>query len=88
MLIGKYVIHVIDKNAGLMLNEYEGASNLDLDRMIMKQIKKIVKSDYLRKAKFNTPEKNIVKNCCENILTIEKSKAAFLDNTKIIATYC
>lgn len=86
MLINKYVIHVLDKE-GLMLNEYEGAFNLELEKMIIKQIKKIVKSDFIRKAKFNTPEKNIVKNCCENILTIEKSNDAFLENTKIIASY-
>lgn len=86
MIISKYVIHVLDKE-GLILNEHEGSFNLDLEKLFINQIKKIVKSDFIRKAKFNNAETNIVKNCCENILTIEKSKTAFLENSKVIASH-
>lgn len=87
MLVSKHIIHVIDDKSGLLLNEYEGVSNLELDRFIIKQIRKIIKSDFLRKAKFNNFEENVVKNCCENILTIEKNNKVFLENSKVIAAY-
>lgn len=87
MLVSKHIIHVIDEKSGLLLNEYEGVCNLDLEKLIIKQARKIIKSDFLRKAKFNNFEENVVKNCCKNIFTIEKNNNAFLEYSKVIATY-
>lgn len=84
MIINKYVIHVLDKNSGIILNDYEGNSNLNIDKFIQKQVKKVMKNDLLRKAKFNDYENNLVRNCCDSIIN---EKNTFLRGSKEIASY-
>lgn len=84
MIINKYVIHVLDKTSGIVLNDYEGNFNLNIDKFIQKQVKKVMKNDLLRKAKFNDYENNLVRNCCDSIMN---DKNTFLRGSKEIASY-
>lgn len=80
MLINRYVIHVLDKN-NLILNDFECKNNLSAEDFINKQIKKVLNSDYLRKAKFNE-EENLVRNVSSNMVYSE----FFLNGSKEIAS--
>lgn len=83
MIIHKYIAHVLDKNTeSLILNDFEGRINPDVDKFLSKTIRKVVKNDYLRKAKFKNYENNEIKNLCEAIIYDERM---FLENSKKIA---
>lgn len=84
LLVHRYVIHVLDKNTDIILNDFEGKCNLSIDKFIQKQVKRIMKNELLRKAKFCGYEDNLVRVCCDNII---HDKKMFLENTKEIASY-
>lgn len=84
MIVSKHVTHVLDKNSKLILNDFEGKNNLCIDKFIQKHVKKILKHDLLRKAKFLEYENNIIRNCCD---IITEDKDSFLSSSKEIASY-
>ena len=84
MLINKYVIHVLDTQSGIILNDFEGKYDMNIDRFIQKQVKKIMKHDLLRKAKFLDYENNIIRNCADSIVDDKKN---FLSSSKEITSY-
>lgn len=84
MIISKHVTHVLDKGSEIILNDFEGKNNLSIERFIQKQVKKILKHDLLRKAKFLEYENNIIRNCCDIII---EDKDNFLSSSKEIASY-
>ena len=84
MIVSKHVTHVLDKNSKLILNDFEGKNNLCIDKFIQKHVKKILKHDLLRKAKFLDYENNIIRNCCD---IITEDKDSFLSSSKEIASY-
>lgn len=83
MIINKYVIHVLDES-GIILNDYEGKNNMNIERFIQKQVKKVLKHEFIRKAKFDRYEGNIIRNCSDNIID---AKNMFLSSSKEIASY-
>ncbi|MDB8790659.1 nucleoid-associated protein [Romboutsia sp. 1001216sp1] len=85
MIIHKFVVHVLDKNVDTpILNSYEGKISLDMDKFLQKNIKKLLKHDLLRKAKFKNYEENRVKLLTEQMIYDDK---CFLENSKEIAAY-
>lgn len=84
MIISKHVTHVLDKDSEIILNDFEGKNNLSIERFIQKQVKKVLKHDLLRKAKFLDYENNIIRNCCDIII---EDKDNFLSSSKEIASY-
>ncbi len=84
MIISKHVTHVLDKGSKIILNDFEGKNNLSIERFIQKQVKKVLKHDLLRKAKFLDYENNIIRNCCDIII---EDKDNFLSSSKEIASY-
>lgn len=84
MIVSKHVTHVLDKNSKIILNDFEGKNNLSVERFIQKQVKKVLKHDLLRKAKFLDYENNIIRNCCDIII---EDKDSFLSSSKEIASY-
>ena len=83
MIIGRYVIHVINKGE-IILNDFEGHFNTNIDKFIQKQVKKIKKHEFTRKAVFTEYEKNIIRNCADSMSDIRKN---FLSGSKEIASY-
>lgn len=82
MLIHKFIIHVLDKNANApILNDFEGEINEEVQDFFEKHLSRALKDDDMKKAKFNEG-RNIVKECCEEIIYDE---AQFVDNSKEIA---
>ena len=54
MIINKCVVHVLDKESDVpVLNEYDLRINPEVDKFFIKILKKALKSDNLRKARFN-----------------------------------
>ena len=85
MIIHKCIVHVLDKTSEVpVLNEYELKISAEVDRFFQKVIKKVMKDDDLRKARFKNFNKNIVCNCSEQMVYDESS---FLENSKEIAAY-
>lgn len=84
MIVSKHVTHVLNKNSEIILNDFEGKNNLSIERFIQKQVKKVLKHDLLRKAKFLDYENNIIRNCCDIII---EDKDGFLSSSKEIASY-
>lgn len=85
MIIHKFTTHVLDKNSDVpVLNDFEGRINPEVDKFLQKVIKKCMKSQDLRKAKFNDYYNNTVKKCCEQIIYDDRT---FLENSKEIAAY-
>lgn len=83
MIIGRYVIHVINQGE-IILNDFEGYFNMNIDRFIRKQVKKIMKHELVRKAKFTDYESNIIRNCADGMSDIRKN---FLSGSKEVASY-
>ncbi|WP_270943138.1 nucleoid-associated protein [Romboutsia lituseburensis] len=85
MIIHKFTTHVLDKTTDTpILNDYEGRINPEVDKFLQKIIKKCIKSQDLRKAKFKDYYNNTVNKCCEAIIYNEST---FLENSKEIAAY-
>ena len=84
MIIGRYVIHVINQTSGIILNDFEGVFNMNIDKFIQKQVKKIMKHELTRKATFTEYEKNIIRNCADSMSDVRKN---FLTGSKEIASY-
>lgn len=84
MIVSKYVIHVLDANSKIILNDFEGKNNFSTERFIQNQVKKIMKHDFLRKAKFNDYENNLIRQCSD---IIGESENDFLSTSKEIASY-
>lgn len=85
MIIHKYITHILDKQADEpVLNDYEGKISLTVDKFLQKAIKKVIKEDALRKAKFSDYENNEVRKIVDEILYNEKT---FVENSKEIAAY-
>lgn len=85
MIISKYVIHVLDKESGVILNDFEGTFNMNIEKFIQKQVKKIMKHELVRKAKFFDYENNIIRQCADNIT--DNYRKDFLSTSKEIASY-
>lgn len=82
MIVNNYVMHMLEKGTNEPnLSEVEGYITAELDKYLQKVIKKVIRDDSMRKAKFTNYDENIVKKCCDNILYGE----AFLENSKEIA---
>lgn len=85
MIVNRYVVHVLNKDSDVpILNEFEGKISHSIDKLIQAQVRKIFKSDLLRKAKFNNYSSNVIRNCCEAMIHDENT---FLVNSKEIASY-
>lgn len=85
MIIHKYTTHILDKQSDVpLLNDYEGKISLQVDKFLQRTIKKVLKEDSLRKAKFLDCENNEIKKITDEILYNEKT---FLENSKEIAAY-
>lgn len=85
MIIHKYTTHILDKQSDVpLLNDYEGKISLQVDKFLQRTIKKVLKEDSLRKAKFLDCKDNEIKKITDGILYNEKT---FLENSKEIAAY-
>ena len=85
MIINKCVVHVLDKESDVpVLNEYDLRINPEVDKFFIKILKKALKSDNLRKARFNKFNDNIVCQCSEQMVM---NQDTFLENSKEIAAY-
>lgn len=84
MIVSKYVIHVLDANSKIILNDFEGKNNLSTEKFIQKQVKKIMKHDFLRKAKFNDYENNLIRQCSD---ILSEDKDNFLNASKEAVSY-
>ena len=85
MIINKYTTHILDKQSDVpLLNDYEGKISLQVDKFLQRTIKKVLKEDSLRKAKFLDCDNNEIKKITDEILYNEKT---FLENSKEIAAY-
>lgn len=85
MIINKYTTHILDKQSDVpLLNDYEGKISLQVDKFLQRTIKKVLKEDSLRKAKFLDCKDNEIKKITDEILYNEKT---FLENSKEIAAY-
>lgn len=85
MIIHKFTTHVLDKNSDVpVLNDFEGRITPEVDKFLQKNIKKCIKTQELRKAKFKDYYNNTVNKCCEQIIYDEST---FLENSKEIAAY-
>lgn len=83
MIISKYVIHVLNQGE-IILNDFEGNFNMNIEKFIRKQVKKIKKHELIRKAKFTEYEKNIIRNCAD---AMSDDRRNFLSSSKGIANY-
>lgn len=83
MIIGRYVIHVLNQGE-IILNDFEGVFNMNIDKFIQKQVKKIMKHELTRKATFTEYEKNIIRNCADSMSDVRRN---FLTGSKEIASY-
>lgn len=83
MIIGRYVIHVLNQGE-IILNDFEGVFNTNIDKFIQKQVKKIIKHELVRKATFTEYEKNIIRNCADSMSDVRNN---FLSGSKEIASY-
>lgn len=84
MIVSKYVIHVLDANSKIILNDFEGKNNLSTEKFIQNQVKKIMKHDFIRKAKFNDYENNLIRQCSD---ILSEDKDNFLNASKEAASY-
>ncbi|HBG4220511.1 TPA: nucleoid-associated protein [Clostridioides difficile] len=85
MIIHKFIIHVLDKNSDtLILNDFEGRVNQDIEAFFNKKISKVSGDKDIRTAVFNNYSNNLIKKCCEQIIYDESS---FLNSSKEIAAY-
>lgn len=84
MIIEKHIIHVLDKNSQMpILNDYEGSLTPELDAFYQKVIRKILRDDDLRKARFKDYDENEIRMCAEHILYDSDS---FVLSSQAIAT--
>ncbi len=82
MQIHKFIIHVLDQNSPApILNDFEGEIHEEVHEFFEKHINRALKDDDMKKAKFNE-ERNIIKECCEEIIYDETT---FVENSKEIA---
>ncbi len=85
MIIHKFTTHVLDKNSDTpILNDFEGRISPEVDKFLQKIIKKCIKSQDLRQAKFKDYYNNTIHKCCESVIYDE---TLFLENSKEIAAY-
>ena len=85
MIVHKFIVHVLDKTVDEpVINDFEGRINPHIDKFLQKSIKKVIKDDLLRKAKFRNYNDNLIKQLCDRIIYDEKS---FIENSKEIAAY-
>ncbi|MCT4508438.1 MAG: nucleoid-associated protein [Tepidibacter sp.] len=82
MIIHKFIIHVLDKNSDMpVLNDFEGIMTKEIEELLQKHTKKVLRNDDLKKATFNENE-NVLKDLCEKIIYDNNT---FVDNSKEIA---
>lgn len=85
MIIHKYITHILDKQADApILNDFEGKITLQVDKFLQRTLKKVLKEDSLRKAKFLDYENNEIRKITDEIIYNEKT---FIENSKEIAAY-
>lgn len=74
MIINKFIIHVLDKNSEFpVLNDVENTITPETDAFYQKVIRRILRDDDLRKAKFDSYEDNEIRVCTDHILYDELS---------------
>lgn len=85
MIIHKYITHILDRQADApILNDFEGKITLQVDKFLQTTLKKVLKEDSLRKAKFLDYENNEIRKITDEIIYNEKT---FIENSKEIAAY-
>lgn len=84
MIINKVILHVLDKNSDIpIINDVQDEINAEIDSFYQKIIRKILRDQDLRKAKFTDYETNQIRVCVDHILYDENS---FILSSKGIAT--
>lgn len=74
MIINKFILHVLDKNADFpILNDVENMISPETDAFYQKVIRRILRDEDLRKATFNDYNDNEIRICCDHIIYDEKS---------------
>ena len=74
MIINKFIIHVLDKNSEFpILNDVENTITPETDAFYQKVIRRILRDDDLRKAKFDSYQDNEIRICADHILNEEPS---------------
>lgn len=85
MIINKFIIHVLDKNAEFpILNDVENMISPETDAFYQKVIRRILRDEDLRKAAFNDYNENEIRVCCDHIIYDEK---AFVMSSQGIARF-
>ena len=85
MIINKFIIHVLDKNLDFpVLNEVENSLSLETDSFYQKVIRRILRDEDLRKAKFIDYGENEIRVCADHILYDESS---FILSSQAIARF-
>lgn len=74
MIINKFIIHVLDKNSDFpVLNGVENSISPETDAFYQKVIRRILRDEDLRKAKFRDYGDNKIRVCADHILYDEAS---------------
>ncbi|WP_101772599.1 nucleoid-associated protein [Peptostreptococcus faecalis] len=74
MIINKFIIHVLDKNSDFpVLNDVENSISPEMDAFYQKIIRRILRDDDLRKAKFENYQENEIRVCCDHIIHDEST---------------
>lgn len=69
MIVDKHIVHVLDKNNDLpVLNDSESQISPEIENFYIKLLRKIMRDDDLRKAKFLDYEKNELRIASEHII--------------------
>ncbi|MDY4128057.1 nucleoid-associated protein [Peptostreptococcus porci] len=85
MIINKFIIHVLDRNAEFpILNDVENMISPETDAFYQKVIRRILRDEDLRKAAFNDYNENEIRVCCDHIIYDEK---AFVMSSQGIARF-
>ena len=83
MIINKFIIHVLDKNSDFpVLNGVENSISPETDAFYQKVIRRILRDEDLRKAKFKDYGDNEIRVCADHILYDE---ASFVVSSQAIA---
>ena len=85
MIINKFIIHVLDKNSDFpVLNGVENSISPETDAFYQKVIRRILRDEDLRKAKFKDYGDNEIRVCADHILYDE---ASFVVSSQAIASF-
>lgn len=83
MIVNKFTIHYLDKNIDKpILNDSTISVDVTIDAFCQKILRKVLRDDYLRKAKFGNYNNNIIKKLSDTIMYSEKD---FISASQMIA---